>query len=89
MPDFVSVVSVNTTPDLRFCKVYVSFLDQGNAKEALAGLNSSAGYVRREIGLKIKLHYTPEITFVLDDSIRQGARINEIINNLNSKDDKR
>lgn len=87
VPEFVSIIDVKTTPDLRYCKVYVSFLDQTDEKEAIKGLNSSAGFVRREIGAKVKMHYTPEISFIPDDSIRHGVKIARMIDNLKSKDE--
>jgi len=81
----ISVVAVHVTKDMKFAKVYVSVMGK-TADEAIKGLNSSAGFVRREIGAKMKLRYTPEITFVADDSIAYGAYINEVINDLNRGD---
>ena len=78
----ISITRVETTPDLRFAKVYVSFLQSERAQDALKGLKSSAGYLRRELGRSLNLRYTPEIQWALDDSITYGARMLEIINNL-------
>ena len=77
----ISITHVETTPDLRWCKVYVSFLDEDKAKEALKGLKSAGGYLRRELGSALKLRYTPELQFVADDSIQQGAHILEMLRN--------
>ncbi|MBU5435217.1 30S ribosome-binding factor RbfA [Pseudoflavonifractor sp. MSJ-37] len=71
----VSITAVETTPDLRFSKVYVSVLDRSDVKEVVKGLKSAAGYLRRELGSALKLRYTPELQFVEDDSIGQGAHI--------------
>ena len=71
----VSITAVETTPDLRFCKVHVSVLDKSDVKEVVKGLKSAAGYLRRELGHALNLRYTPELQFVEDDSIDQGAHI--------------
>lgn len=86
VPELVSVVAVKTTPDLHFCKVYVSFLGQIDEKAAIKGLESAAGYVRREIGQRIKLRYTPEFQFVCDHSIQYGAKISKMIADINKGD---
>ena len=78
----ISITRVETTPDLRFAKVYVSFLQSERAQDALKGLKSSSGYLRRELSRTLNLRYTPEIQWALDDSITYGARMLEIINNL-------
>ena len=71
----VSITAVETTPDLRFCKVHVSVLDKSDVSEVVKGLKSAAGYLRRELGRALNLRYTPELQFVEDDSIDQGAHI--------------
>ena len=71
----VSITAVETTPDLRYSKVYISVLDRSDVKEVVKGLKSAAGYLRRELGSALKLRYTPELQFVEDDSIGQGAHI--------------
>ena len=78
----ISITRVETTPDLRYAKVYVSFLESDKAKEAMKGLQSAGGYLRREVGNDLKLRYTPELVWALDDSITYGAKMLEIINNL-------
>ncbi len=84
----ISVVSVLVTKDLRFAKVYISvFGNQEQCKAVIDGLNSSAGFVRKEIGSKMNLRYTPQIHFVLDDSIAYGAHINEVLKELQVKGD--
>ena len=78
----ISVTRVETTSDLRYAKVFVSFLDKECAKEALKGLKSSGGYLRRALGEGLQLRYTPELVFVEDDSITRGAEMNALLNSL-------
>ena len=73
----ISITAVDTTPDLKYAKVYISVLH-----EVVKGLKSAAGYLRRELGRALQLRYTPELTFTPDDSIAEGARILEIIHDL-------
>ena len=75
----ISITRVETTPDLRYTKVYVSFLQTEKAKNALAGLKSAGGYLRRELGRMLTLRYTPELQFIADDSIAYGAHILEVL----------
>lgn len=80
LPDLISVVSVNVTKDLRYAKVYISVFGGNEQKEnAIEGLKSAAGFIRKEIGHRMKLRYTPEIHFELDNSIEHGAYINKLI----------
>lgn len=71
----VSITAVDTTPGLRYSKIYVSVLDKSDVSEVVKGLKSAGGYLRRELGAALKLRYTPELQFVEDDSIGQGAHI--------------
>ena len=79
----ISITRVETTPDLRYAKVYVSFLDKSKGGDALKGLRSAGGYLRRELGAALQLRYTPELQFVADDSIAQGAHILEMLRDPN------
>lgn len=83
----ISITRVETTPDLRYAKVYASFLEADRAKEALKGLKSASGYLRRELGRSLQLRYTPELQWTLDDSITYGAHMLELINSLEVADD--
>ena len=79
----VSVVNVQVTKDLRFAKAYISvFGDEKAKKGAIDALKGAAGFIRKEIGHRIDLRYTPEFSFVLDDSIEYGSHINEVLKNL-------
>ena len=80
-----SVTDVIVTPDLKYCKAYISVLgNEESAKNTLEGLKSATGYIRRELAKSINLRNTPELTFVLDTSIEYGVemsrRINELMN---------
>ena len=75
----ISVTAVETTPDLRWAKVYVSMLDKSSAAQVVKGLKSAAGSLRRELGRALNLRYTPELLFVEDDSIDKGAHILEML----------
>ena len=77
----ISVTAVETTPDLKFCKVYISVLDKSDVNQVLKGLKSAAGYLRRELGRTLNLRNTPELTFVRDDSIDKGAHILDMLRN--------
>lgn len=83
LPDMVSVVTVRVTKDLRYAKAYISvFGNEETRKGAIDALTAASGYIRKEIGHRINLRYTPEFTFVSDDSIEYGAHINEILKEL-------
>ena len=80
---FVTVISVACTEDLREAKVYVSVMgDEKKARDTLYGLNSSLGFVRREIGRRIRLRFTPEISFALDTSLNYSDHIQRLLNEI-------
>lgn len=78
----LSVTAVDTTGDLRYCKVYLSVLGLTSEKELMKGLKSAAGFLRHELGSALQLRYTPELIFELDKSIEHGAHINSILSGL-------
>ena len=80
---FVTVTSVACTEDLREAKLYVSVMgDDKKARDTLNGLNSSLGFVRREIGKRIRLRFTPEISFALDTSLSYSDHIQRLLNEI-------
>ena len=83
----ISITRVEATPDLRYAKVYVSFLQEERAADALKGLKSAGGYLRRELGHSLQLRYTPELVWEMDDSITYGAKMLKLINSLEVKND--
>ena len=81
---WTSVVAVEVAPDLKTCKAYISVLGNDEEKEeTMKGLNSAVGYIRRELAHSINLRNTPEITFILDDSIEYGVNMSKKIDELN------
>ena len=83
----ISITKVETTPDLRYAKVYVSFLEENKASDAMKGLKSAAGFLRRQLGTNLRLRYAPEIVWAHDDSITYGAKLLSLINSLEVKSD--
>lgn len=75
----VSVTAVETTPDLKYAKIYVSALNKDSSAQLLKGLKSAAGWLRRELGQALNLRNVPELTFVRDDSIDKGAHILDML----------
>ena len=77
---FVTVTDVEMTGDLREAKIYVSIMGgQDEVKNSLEGLNSALGFIRREIGQRIRLRFTPEISFALDTSLDYGDHIQKLL----------
>ena len=87
---FVTITHVDTAPDLRTCKVYFTTLDEGDTyKETIAGLNASSSNVRRELGKRIRIKYTPNIEFIHDAKDSESNRIDQIIDIIHKdKEDK-
>ena len=83
----ISVTRVETTGDLRYCKVWLSVLGLENEKEFRRGLKSASGWLRRELGAVLDLRYTPELVFEVDHSIEYGAHISQRINSLEIRHD--
>lgn len=84
----LSITRVEATPDLRYAKVFVSVLEEEKSKDAMKGLKSAAGWLRRELGSRLQLRYTPELVFTLDDSLKYGAHMYDLLSKLNiSKDE--
>ncbi|MBQ7795132.1 MAG: 30S ribosome-binding factor RbfA [Lachnospiraceae bacterium] len=78
-----SVVLVQVTPDLKFCKAYVSVLaDEEQAKDTIRGLKSAEGFIRTQLARKVNLRNTPDVTFVLDQSIEYGVRMSKLIDDV-------
>lgn len=80
LPEFVSVMAVRVSKDLRYARVYISVLgDDEKKKGAIAALSSAAGFIRHEIGKRINIRFTPEFSFHLDDSIEKGLHVSRLI----------
>mgnify|MGYP002622655566 CR=1 FL=1 len=78
----ISVTRAKITPDLKYAQIYVSILYSKNVKETLANLKKSSGYIRTEIAKRINLRITPELIFILDDSMEYGAKIDQILKEI-------
>ena len=83
----VSVTKVEATGDLRYAKVYISVLDKDKSRETLKGLKSAGGFLRREIGNRLQLRYTPELVFVEDDSIAYGVKMFDLLKRLEEQEE--
>lgn len=81
-----SVVAVDVTPDLKFAKAYISVLGSREEQEdTIKGLKNAEGYIRRQLAASINLRNTPQITFVLDQSIEYGVNMSKLIDEVNGK----
>lgn len=82
-----SVISVEVAPDLKTCKAWISvYGDDRVAEDTLAGLRSAEGYIRRELARKINLRNTPEIRFIVDQSIAYGVKMSKLIDEVAKSD---
>ena len=80
---FLSIVRVEVTNDLSYCTVHVSAIEGlDRAKEAVKGLKSAGGYIRRELGHRLRLRHVPELIFTPTDSIEYSAEISRILHSL-------
>ena len=79
----ITVVAVEVTPDLKYCKAFISVLgDEERARDAIVGLKNAVGYIRRELAHRVNLRNTPEISFVLDQSIAYGVNMSRLIDEV-------
>ena len=85
---FVSITSVEVSRDLRYASVYISVFGEPETRKAsLDALQKAHGFIRGELAKRIRMRYTPEITFKLDESIERGSRLITLINKVRDKDD--
>ncbi len=81
---WTSVVAAEVAPDLKTCKAYISVLGDGKAQEdTIRGLESAEGYIRRELAHTLNMRNTPEIRFILDQSIEYGVNMSKKIDEVN------
>ena len=81
----LSITRVDTTSDLRYAKVHISVLEESRENEAMKGLRSAGGWLRRELGQKLQLRYTPELVFE-DDSLKYGAHMYDLLSRLSAQE---
>ncbi|MBF7095796.1 30S ribosome-binding factor RbfA [Alkalibacter mobilis] len=87
LTDLLSIMKVDTTGDLRYAKVYISVYDSDEKKnQAIEILTKASGFLRKSVGKVLKTHYTPELIFLLDDSMEYGAHIDEILRDIKKKE---
>ena len=88
---FISVTGADVTPDFKYAKIFYSVLgiddDPEAAKEIAKGLKSAQGFIRGQLAKTLNLRVTPELTFVLDDSMKRGVEIAAMINKLEFTDE--
>lgn len=84
---FISIVRVEVTNDLSYCTVYISAMEGlDRAKQAVQGLKSASGFIRRELGLRLHLRHVPSLIFNATDAIEYSANISRILNDLDIKE---
>ncbi len=84
-----SVVRTETTRDLKYCKIYVSVLgDETKQTDAAAALKSAKPFIRRELAARLNLRITPELSFVMDDSIAYSIRMEELLAQIHASEAK-
>ena len=82
----ISVTKVKTSPDLKFARVYISIINSKSKKNTLDGIKNAAGYIRSEIAKRVNLRYTPELNFIIDDSMEYGDKIENILKQIMPND---
>ena len=84
---WTSVVAAEVAPDLKTCKAYISVLgDEKSQQDTIAGLKSAEGYIRRQLARTVNLRNTPEIRFILDQSIEYGINMSKLIDEVTEHD---
>lgn len=86
--NMITVTKVKTTPDLKYAKVYLSFFtdDEEMTKESLATIQSASGFIRNQLKDRVQVRLLPEFTFVVDDSIQYGMKIEKILKEIKEKE---
>lgn len=88
LASLISVTKVDVTKDLRYAKVFVSiFGNEKEKKESMDALKHSAGFMRREIGQRVNLRYTPQLIMELDNTIENGMHISAILNKIKEREE--
>ena len=87
---FCDVTGVELTPDLQYCKVYVSCLgSEESLGKTIEGLKAASGFLRRELAQSLNLRHTPELQFVADHSVEYGSRMDALINKVKEEEEAR
>ena len=80
----VNILEVKVSKDLSYAKVYIEILDEKNRDEILKGLNNAKGYMKRELAININLRKTPDLNFIIDDTLEKAKHIEDLINKIHS-----
>ena len=89
LSNIIRSVAVEVAPDLKTCKAYISVLgDEKSQKDTITGLKSAEGYIRRQLARTVNLRNTPEIRFILDQSIEYGINMSKLIDEVTEHDNK-
>lgn len=87
LDEFIGVTEVDTSPDLKIAKIYISAMSGQQEEQKILGiLNSAAGFLRTALANKVNLRYTPELHFLWDNSIEHGDKILRLIDEVTQKD---
>jgi ribosome-binding factor A len=82
----VSITDVELTEDLRYARVYVSILgDEKQARDGFAAIRHAGGFLRRELAHRLSLRHVPELAFLMDPSVQRGARISELLKQIEAE----
>jgi len=88
IPSFCTVVKADVSPDMKYAKLYVSFLGEYDEKEVRRGLKAASGYMRKRLGESLRSRAVPELSFEFDHSVETGARIEKLLREINSDEGK-
>ncbi len=80
--NLITITDVTVAKDLSFAKIFISHLDEEKAKAGLDALNKGKGFIRKQIGMKLKLRIVPEIAFFIDDTLNYSLKINKILKSI-------
>ena len=84
----ISVTGVHITPDQKYAKVYVSIFGKTNKAKVIDALKKATGFIKKELGRRVRMRNMPDITFVLDESMEYGAHMDKVIKEVMEKDKK-
>ena len=85
---FITITNVKMSPDLRIAKVYISILDRERREEVFKKINSFNSYIRSELAHRIKIKFTPELKFFVDDTLDYVEKIEGLIKKIHKDDNK-
>lgn len=89
IPEFVSVMHVEVSPDLKYAKAYLSFLGTYEEREVRRGLKAANGFIRKRLGETLRMRLVPELTFEIDHTAETGARIEQLLKQVAPQEDER